>query len=851
MATTTITIEGYKQLKPRVVNLFQENNRVDTIIFSLAPYIQGDVDLSDFDCYVVTYGVGGVDQQKLPFTIENDTMLITWTIDNYTLSIGQTLSYQIVFKSSDDSASVWHSYKGILFCDSSIDADERIVSNYPTILRQFERRIEEIATRILYAYEWMPLGIWTPVSLRTKRRFYLNRQTDYDYTCLIEDDSGKVISPLAKTIVYEPGQYSISESLQNVIDYIMRQLNWCTKFCANDGNITSGHADLLSSFSGTLSFKVGDSFPSLTATLANGETFTLPSVPPMDCSNLPNGDYDIFLDKFGNTRALSSRTFRQHTEPATPQNNDIWYNASTNSAKIYDISGCSITQISCPANENIISACRSENTIIAISSSAIFRSTTDGLSWSRSEMSDILTCCAYENGNFLIGTADGNILYSSNLGITWSSSAVSDGVEISSICYDGVRYYCSTRAGKIFSTAALDSWLQRSMITDFATNSIVYHDGTFLSCGDDGKIFRSIDAIVWTAVQSPITDALKTIRWIFNNTWTICCPYSQVGKILQSTDNGQTWSAYLTDGTATLDVGYINGAYFVTTLDKVLYGHKLSALDVIPGKNRRYNTILDDKLFGSFGKVAQILYHALWCEFNGVPIGKISVINGEISSCTTFPYNQNWFDINSETIATPIIYGALRVAGEDDEQSQDCSDAAITPANIFRLLGYRKSSTAYSIGDIVGCPYHPSIALKCTTAGTTSDQAIDLSGEISIGDTIVDGTVTWGAVPSDGEASAITSKGDIIVGDDSGKQARLGIGSNGQFLMVSSSGTPQWADIPNPITSEGDIIVGDSNGNQARLPIGSPGKLLAVNSDGVPAWLDNVVQTVATLRYWS
>ena len=74
--------------------------------------------------------------------------------------------------------------------------------------------------------------------------------------------------------------------------------------------------------------------------------------------------------------------------------------------------------------------------------------------------------------------------------------------------------------------------------------------------------------------------------------------------------------------------------------------------------------------------------------------------------------------------------------------------------------------------------------------------------------------------------------------------ARLGIGTNGQYLKVGSGGVPEWAAVDagggmnNPMSAAGDIIVGGSSGVPARLGIGTNGQVLSVNdaSAGTLSW---------------
>lgn len=146
MATTNLTLFGSnaRQIKPYVVNLFSNNNRVDSLEFQMKNYNQGNVDLSTLDPYAICYGqefLGGLDEVKLTSEVTSDGILrIYWDLTIMSLTESQNITYQIVFKG--DEGEVWTSYKAILMCNESLTADEEIVAQYPTILKQMETRIE-------------------------------------------------------------------------------------------------------------------------------------------------------------------------------------------------------------------------------------------------------------------------------------------------------------------------------------------------------------------------------------------------------------------------------------------------------------------------------------------------------------------------------------------------------------------------------------------------------------------------------------------------------------------------------------------------------------------------------------
>ena len=147
MTTSIHTCYGTnsRQIKPAVVNLFQNNNAVDSIEFQIEKYNQDNVDLSTLDPYVICHGsqfVGGLDEVKLTSEVTADGILrVYWDLTLMVLSSPQTISAQLVFKNND--GAVWTSYKMILFCNESLTADEEIVAQYPTILKQMEKRIDD------------------------------------------------------------------------------------------------------------------------------------------------------------------------------------------------------------------------------------------------------------------------------------------------------------------------------------------------------------------------------------------------------------------------------------------------------------------------------------------------------------------------------------------------------------------------------------------------------------------------------------------------------------------------------------------------------------------------------------
>ncbi len=132
-----------------------------------------------------------------------------------------------------------------------------------------------------------------------------------------------------------------------------------------------------------------------------------------------------------------------------------------------------------------------------------------------------------------------------------------------------------------------------------------------------------------------------------------------------------------------------------------------------------------------------------WLEVYIAPVGEVYLDGaGKITGVSTYPYNQNGYTVNSGTVATASTFGLMRVASPEDETNCTCNDASVTPSNFMKMGDYRLAETEYQEGDQVECLYHADFYLVCTTAGTTSAEALD-THTIEVDQSITDGTVTW------------------------------------------------------------------------------------------------------------
>jgi hypothetical protein len=87
--------------------------------------------------------------------------------------------------------------------------------------------------------------------------------------------------------------------------------------------------------------------------------------------------------------------------------------------------------------------------------------------------------------------------------------------------------------------------------------------------------------------------------------------------------------------------------------------------------------------------------------------------------------------------------------------------------------------------------------------------------------------------------STVTTAGDLIIGSGNGTVGRLGIGTNGQSLIVSA-GSVVWG-VPTDtskiplatVTTAGDLIVGSGSAAVTRLALGTTGQVLTSNGSAV------------------
>lgn len=126
-----------RQIIPAVVNVKQYSNNTYVLNYTLDSDSYETVDLTQLDAYAITSINGLIDETRLTKSTDaQGHMVLTWNVMSFsTVEIGH-VEYQIVFK--DSGGVVWYSLKAMMIVSETIDADDHIVANYPSLLRQWE-----------------------------------------------------------------------------------------------------------------------------------------------------------------------------------------------------------------------------------------------------------------------------------------------------------------------------------------------------------------------------------------------------------------------------------------------------------------------------------------------------------------------------------------------------------------------------------------------------------------------------------------------------------------------------------------------------------------------------------------
>lgn len=125
-----------------MINLKQYSNDTYRLQFTLDTTDYDSVNLADLIPYAITSINDVIDETMLTKSFDQDgNLVVTWDVMNYSTSQIGHVDYQIMFKDTDHA--VWYSLKAMMIVSETIDADDHITANYPSLLRQWENYMNQ------------------------------------------------------------------------------------------------------------------------------------------------------------------------------------------------------------------------------------------------------------------------------------------------------------------------------------------------------------------------------------------------------------------------------------------------------------------------------------------------------------------------------------------------------------------------------------------------------------------------------------------------------------------------------------------------------------------------------------
>lgn len=229
-----LEILNNREIKPQKVATKQGEAQTTVLKFVRDSYKYDQIDLRNYKAYAVTSFNGEIDMTQLTMTTSGSQLILTWTLSERVLRYAGSIIYQIVFKGTADSAAVFSTYQGIIQNSESIDGDNYISSNYPTIMKQWLDLINARSGEIPYKIIYMLPGQSIPVDERTKGTLYF--QWEEAHKTLAESATGQVnlgSSPYADSGLYINGTHVYVDNTSDTV-YVLEPSVWVDAINAAD-----------------------------------------------------------------------------------------------------------------------------------------------------------------------------------------------------------------------------------------------------------------------------------------------------------------------------------------------------------------------------------------------------------------------------------------------------------------------------------------------------------------------------------------------------------------------------------------------------------------------------------------
>lgn len=170
MADIIVNIED-RLVYPSVFPMKQYTNNSNQLIFNCSDRYYGSVDLFEVDAYIVFFtDEDSIDEVKITTENVDGLPVLTWDVGRYATMLTGNIYSQVVFKDSD--GTVFRTYQFIVQVSESIDADSSITAEYPTILRQWEDRLNNYIATVDASIIYIPYGESIPPEDRIVGKLY-------------------------------------------------------------------------------------------------------------------------------------------------------------------------------------------------------------------------------------------------------------------------------------------------------------------------------------------------------------------------------------------------------------------------------------------------------------------------------------------------------------------------------------------------------------------------------------------------------------------------------------------------------------------------------------------------------
>lgn len=161
---------------------------------------------------------------------------------------------------------------------------------------------------------------------------------------------------------------------------------------------------------------------------------------------------------------------------------------------------------------------------------------------------------------------------------------------------------------------------------------------------------------------------------------------------------------------------------------------------------------------------------------------------GEILYAISLDNVPDWVPPSTASVTVSASY-AMDIAVSNAENIIVQIDPAglVSTEMLARAAGLRQAGTEYAAGAILfdtQLAAHPDWRLECTTAGTTGNSLLDLTGKV-LGDSVTDGTVVWTikrVYTTEGDFFEIDTNGDLMPVENPLYSVNFELDENGDIM---------------------------------------------------------------------